>query len=147
MITLYVQKLSLYVLVCIILVPYVASSLGLGESLIYNAEIIALASWYIASLIIPLTLKELDTAFVLWYVMFVLVGVAVGSDMVYRIHVAQGMDFSPANWYSRLGGLTRVFYSFMESWLLLMMPGWVLFLVMVFGRRVYWKSEETTKPT
>jgi len=143
---LYVQKLSLYVLVCITLVPYVASSLGLAESLIYNAEIVALASWYVASLLVPLTFKELDTAFVLWYVMFVLVGVAVGSDMVYRIYATQGMDFSPANWYSRLGGLTRVFYSFMERWLLLMMPGWILFLVMVFGRRVYWKSEETTKP-
>ncbi|UCH71010.1 MAG: hypothetical protein JSV29_03285, partial [Candidatus Bathyarchaeota archaeon] len=68
MLVLYVQKLSLYVLVCITLVPYVASSLGLAENLIYNAEIVALASWYVASLLIPLTLKELDTAFVLWYV-------------------------------------------------------------------------------
>jgi len=139
-----VQKLLLYVLICVMFIPYVASSLGLGERLIYNAEIVAFVSWYIASLVFPLSLKELDTAFILWYITFVLVGVAIGSDMVYRIHVTQGKNVSPAYWYDGFGRLTPAFFSFIESWVFLVIPGCVLFLIMVFGRRVYWKSEEAT---
>jgi len=134
-----IQKLSLYVLICVMFIPFVASSLGLGESLIYEVEIVALVSWYIASLVIPLILKELDTVLILWYIMFVVVGVAIGSDMVF--HITQ---ITPARWYDTLGNLRPPFYSFVETWVLLVAPGCVLFLIMVFGRRVYWKSEEAT---
>lgn len=130
-----IQKLFLCVLICVMFIPYVASSLGLGESLIYRVEIVALVSWYIASLVIPLILKELDSVFILWYITFVLVGVAMGSDVVYRI-----TQITPARWYD----MPTSFYSFVKTWILLVMPGCVLFLIMVFGRRVYWKSEETT---
>ncbi len=132
-----IQKLLLYVLICVMFIPYVASPLGLGESSIYEVEIVAFVSWYIASLVIPLILKELDTAFILWYITFVLVGVAMGSDMVYHI-----TKITPALWYDSLGRLRSPFYSFVKTWVLLVMPGCVLFVIMVFGRKVYWKSEE-----
>jgi len=120
-------------------VPYVASSLRLSERSIYEVEIVAFVSWYTASLIFPVTLKELDTAFILWYITFILVGVAIGSDMVYHI-----TTIKPADWYDTLGRLRPAFYSFVKTWFLLVLPGGVLFLIMVFGRRVYWKSKETT---
>jgi len=134
-----VQKLFLCVLICVMFIPYVASSLRLRESSIYEVEIIAFVSWYIASLLIPLILKELDTAFILWYITFVLVAVAIGSDMVY--HTTQ---ITPALWYDTLGRLRSPFYSFIKTWVLLVMPGCVLFLIAVFSRKVYYKSKETT---
>jgi len=134
-----ILKLFLCVLICIMFIPYVASSLRLGERQIYEVEIVAFVSWYIASLVIPLSLKELDTVFVLWYITFVLVGVAIGSDMVY--HITQ---ITPALWHDTLGRLRPPFYSFVKTWVLLVLPGCMLFLIMVVGRRVYLKSENTT---
>lgn len=138
-----IQKLSLYVLICLMLSPFVASALGSGESLIYEVEIIALISWYVASFTMPLILKELDTVFVLWYITFVLVGIAIGSDLVYRIRPDKQLVW-PDKWYDMLGNLRSHFYWFLETWAILMAPGCVLFIIMLFGRRVYWKSEETT---
>ena len=138
-----IQKLSLCVLICLMLSPFVASALGSGESLIYEVEIIALISWYVASFTMPLILKELDTVFVLWYITFVLVGVAIGSDLVYRIRPDKQLVW-PDKWYDMLGNLRSHFYWFLETWVILMAPGCVLFIIMLFGRRVYWKSEEAT---
>lgn len=138
------QKLFLVVLICIMFIPYAASSLRLGESLIYEAEIVAFVSWYIASLITPLILKDWDTAFILWYVTFVLVAIAIGSDMIYRITLAHGRAITPADWYDTLGRLTPRFYSFAKTLFLLVLPGCVLFIIAVLGRRVYWKSKDTT---
>ena len=138
-----IQKLSLCVLICLMLSPFVASALGSGESLIYEVEIIALISWYVASFTMPLILKELDTVFVLWYITFVLVGIAIGSDLVYRIRPDKQLVW-PDKWYDMLGNLRSHFYWFLETWVILMAPGCVLFIIMLFGRRVYWKSEETT---
>jgi hypothetical protein len=138
-----IQKLSLYVLICLMLSPFVASALGSGESLIYEVEIIALISWYVASFTMPLILKELDTVFVLWYITFVLVGIAIGSDLVYRIRPDKQLVW-PDKWYDMLGNLRSHFYWFLETWVILMAPGCVLFIIMLFGRRVYWKSEEAT---
>jgi len=120
-------------------IPYAASSLRLDESLIYEVEIVAFVSWYIASLVTPLILKDWDTAFILWYVTFVLVAIAIGSDMIY--HKEQ---ITPADWYDTLGRLKPEFYSFLRTLVLLVMPGCVLFVIAVFGRRLYWKSEDTT---
>jgi len=125
-------------------IPYAASSLKLDESLIYEVEIVAFVSWYIASLVTPLILKDWDTAFILWYVTFVLVAIAIGSDMIYHITLARGRAITPADWYDTLGRLTPRFYSFLRTLVLLVMPGCVLFVIAVFGRRVYWKSEDTT---
>jgi len=123
--------------------PFVASALGSGESLIYEVEIMALISWYVASFTMPLILKELDTVFVLWYITFVLVGIAIGSDLVYRIRPDKQLVW-PDKWYDMLGNLRSHFYWFLETWVILMAPGCVLFIIMLFGRRVYWKSEEAT---
>lgn len=132
-----IQKLFLLVLICVMFTPYVASFSGLRESSLYEAEIVALASWYIASLAIPLIMKDLDTIFVLWCPTFILVGVAVGSDMVYQI--TRNRQVWPAYWYN-----SSAFYLFMETWILLVMPGCVLFFVMLFSRRAYLKSKDIT---
>ena len=134
-----IQELSVCVLFCVMFIPYVASPLGLSESLIYEMEIVALVSWYTASLVIPLILKELDTVFILWYITFLVVGVAIGSDIVFRI-----TGIMPAMWYDVFGNLKPSFYSFLQTWVLLVIPACVLFGMMVFSRKVYWKSENTT---
>jgi len=132
-----IQKLLLFVLVCIMFAPYVASFLGLSASSIYQAEIVALVSWYVASLAIPVIMGDFDTIFVLWYFTFILVGVATVSDMVYQM-----TRISPANWYPS-GRLSPRFYEFVKTWVLLILPGCVLFSVMAFARRAYRKSKDT----
>jgi len=117
--------------------PYVTSLLGLSAGSIYQAEIVALVSWYVASLAIPAIIEDFDTVFVLWYFTFILVGVATVSDMVYRGHPNA---YAPAYWYSQ----PRTFESFINNWVLLVLPGCVLFLVMVFGRRAYRKLKDVT---
>jgi len=114
--------------------PYVASFLGLGGGSIYRVEIVALVSWYVASLAIPVIMEDFDTIFVLWYFTFILVGVATVSDMVYQITL-----ISPADWYNQ----PRTFESFINNWVLLVLPGCVLFSVMAFARRAYRKSKDT----
>jgi hypothetical protein len=120
--------------------PYVASFLGLSASSIFQAEIVALVSWYVASLTIPLIMEDLDTVFVLWYFTFILVGVATVSDMVYR---ANPNAYAPAYWYSSSGSLSRTFESFIKEWVLFALPGCALFSVMAFVRRTYRKSKDT----
>jgi hypothetical protein len=135
-----IQKLFLFVLVCIMFAPYVTSFLGLSTSSIYQAEIIALVSWYVASLTIPLIMEDLDTVFVLWYFTFILVGVATVTDMVYHTNPRA---YAPAHWYSPSGNLSRTFESFIKEWVLFALPGCVLFSVMTFVRKVYFKSKDT----
>jgi hypothetical protein len=117
--------------------PYVASLLRLSSASIYRAEIVALVTWYLASLAIPLIMKDFDSIFVLWYFTFILVGVAAASDMVYQI-----TRISPARWYS-VGRMSPRFYSFIKTWILLILPGCVLFAVMALGRKTYWKPKDT----
>ena len=133
-----IQKLLLFVLICVMFAPYVASFLELGGSSIYRVEIVTLVSWYVASLAIPLIMEDLDTVFVLWYFTFILVGVATVSDIVYQITL-----ISPADWYN-VGRLSPKFYSYLNTWVLLVLPGCVLFAVMVFGRKTYWKPKDVT---
>ena len=135
-----VQKLFLFALVCIMFAPYVASSLGSSVNSILQAEIVALVSWYVASLTIPLIMEDLDTVFVLWYFTFILVGVAIITDMVYRTNPSA---YAPAYWYSTTGSLSRTFESFIKNWVLLALPGCILFSVMAFARKVYFKSKDT----
>ncbi|RLI45525.1 hypothetical protein DRO69_05115 [Candidatus Bathyarchaeota archaeon] len=135
--TLNIQKFFLLVLICIMFAPYVASLLRLDSSSIYRAEVVALVTWYLASLAIPLIMKDFDSIFVLWYFTFILVGVAAASDMVYQI-----TRIAPANWY-RFGGMAPRFYSYVKTWVLLVLPGCVLFADMALGRKMYWKPKDT----
>ena len=136
-----IQKLFLFVLVCIMFAPYVTSFLGLSAGSIYQAEIVALVSWYVASLAIPVIMEDFDTVFVLWYFTFILVGVATVSDVVYH---ANPNAYAPAYWYYQSGKLSRTFESFIKDWVLLVLPGCVLFSVMAFGRRAYRKLKAVT---
>lgn len=136
-----IQKLFLFVLVCIMFAPYVTSFLGLSATSIYQAEIVALVSWYVASLAIPVIMEDFDTVFILWYFTFILVGVATVSDMVYR---EDPNVYAPAYWYYQSGELSRNFGSFIKHWVLLVLPACVLFFVMVFGRMAYRKLKDVT---
>ena len=135
-----IQKLFLFVLVCIMFAPYMSSFLGLSANSIFQAEIVALVSWYVASLTIPLIMEDLDTVFVLWYFTFILVGVATVTDMVYH---ANPNAYAPAYWYSPSGSLSPNFESFIKNWVLFALPGCVLFSVMTFARKIYFKSKDT----
>ncbi|MGD8543759.1 MAG: hypothetical protein PVG48_01410 [Candidatus Bathyarchaeota archaeon] len=97
-------------------------------------------SWYVASLTIPLIMEDLDTVFVLWYFTFILVGVATVTDMVYH---ANPNAYAPAYWYSPSGSLSSNFKSFIKNWVLFALPGCVLFSVMTFARKIYFKSKDT----
>lgn len=119
-----IQTLLLLVLISITFIPYVATFMRLGGSLLFNIEIVALVCWYITSLAIPLVIKEVDSTLVLWCFTFVLVGIVIGSDMVYRM---TGID--PAEWYDYFGRINpNMYYSFMYNWFFLITPGCVLFI-------------------
>jgi len=122
-----IQRLFLLVLISITFIPYVAIYMRLGESSLLNIEIVALVFWYITSLTIPLVIKEMDTTLVLWCFTFVLVGIVIGSDMVYHM---TGID--PAEWYDYYGRLNpHVYYSFMYHWALIITPGCILLITIL----------------
>lgn len=133
-----IQRLLLLVLISVTFIPYVAIFMRLGESSLFNIEIVALVFWYVASLAIPLVIKEVDTTLVLWCFTFVLVGIVIGSDMVYRM---TGID--PARWYDDFGRLnTHVYYSFMYHWALIITPGCILFITILLFQRFSEKLKE-----
>jgi len=90
----------------------------LDEGLRYTIETIALLSLYLASLVIPLFLKELDTILIVWIYVFCLVGIPIGSDMT--VHV---MGITP----------DRDFL-FLQNWALIVMPAYILFLATLFNK-------------
>jgi len=91
----------------------------LDEGLRYTIEAIALLSLYAAVLIIPLVVKELDTILTIWIYIFWLVGIPVGSDMA--VHFM---------------GITPDKYSlFLQTWALIVMPAYILFLAMLFSQK------------
>lgn len=133
-----IQRLFLLVLISITFIPYVASFMRLGESSLFNIEIVALVFWYITSLTIPLVIKEVDTTLVLWCFTFVLVGIVIGSDMVYHM---TGID--PARWYDDFGRLNpHVYYSFMYPWALIITPGCILFIIILLFQGFSGKLKE-----
>ena len=85
MIKLKIQRCFRGILILMMFMPYATSFMILDEGLRYKIEIIALLSLYVAGLIIPLVIKELDTTLLLWLYVFSLVGIPVGSDMT--VHV------------------------------------------------------------
>ena len=109
------------VLISMMFMPYVAFFMILDEGLRYKIETIALLCLYVACLIIPLVIKELDTILLLWLYIFSLVGIPVGSDMA--VHVT---------------GITPDrHFSFLQTWALIVMPAYILFLAMLFSRKGY----------
>ena len=133
-----IQRLFLLVLISITFIPYVATFMRLGESSLFKIEIVALIFWYITSLTIPLVIKETDTILVLWCFTFVLVGIAIGSDMVYHI-----TDINPSRWYDNFGRLNpHAYYSFMRHWALIITPGCILFIAILLFQRFSEKLKE-----
>lgn len=126
------------VLISVTFIPYVATFMRLSESSLFNIEIVALMFWYITSLAIPLVIKEVDTTLVLWCFTFVLVGIVIGSDMVYRMS-----NIDPARWYDDFGRLNQhVYYSFIYHWALMITPGCILFIAILLFKRFSGKLKE-----
>lgn len=134
-----IQRFFLCVLVSIMFIPYVASFMGVGEGLLYAVEIIAIVFWYVASLTIPLIIREFDTTLVLWCFTFILVCIVIGSDLVYHM-----TGITPLSWYDGLGRLMPSYYSFMKTWALIITPGCVLFFVVLFNQKVHGKLKGKT---
>ena len=133
-----IQRLFLLVLISITFIPYVAIYMRLGESSLLNIEIVALVFWYITSLTIPLVIKEMDTTLVLWCFTFVLVGIVIGSDMVYHM-----TNIDPAEWYDDLGRLVpQRYYSFMYHWALIITPGCILLITILLFQGFSGKLKE-----
>jgi len=101
--------------------PYATSFMILDEDLRYTIEAVALLSLYAASLIIPLVVKELDTILTIWIYVFCLVGIPVGSDMA--VHV---MGITPDR-----------YLSFLQTWAVIVMPAYIIFLSTLFSQKGY----------
>jgi len=137
---------SLYILVSITFLPYIASFMTLDPSLLYRVEIIALIFWYITSLTIPLVIKELSTGLLFWIYLLVLVGIPICSDMVYRItDITPSMwwyamkHLMPVAWYMQ-GVLTQHYYSFIFIFGLLVIPGCVFFVAICWIKQFAFKQ-------
>ena len=137
-------KILLYILISVTFLPYVASLITLNVSLLYKLEILSLILWYGTSSMIPLAMGELSTSLLFWVYHLVLVGIPIGSDLVYRLTGITprmwwyGMKhLMPVNWYVQ-GVLTKHYYSFLSTLGLLIMPGLILFVV------IYWNKMHIT---
>jgi len=76
---------------------------------------------YVAGLVIPLVIKELDTILTIWIYVFSMVGIPIGSDIAVRA----------------TGVTPDRYFPFLQSWALIAMPAYILFLVMLFIQKCY----------
>lgn len=134
-----VQNLFLLALISTMFIPYVVSFMRLGESSVFNAEIVALLFWYATSLTIPLVIKELDTTLILWFLTFILVGIPIGCDIVYHM-----TSINPGQWYHQYTGAinSHAYYLFMETWALIITPGFAFFVAVLFIQKMSRKLKE-----
>jgi len=116
----------------------VVSLTRLGEGSVFNAEIVALVFWYATSLTIPLVIKELDTTLILWFLTFILVGIPIGCDLVYHM-----TGTNPGDWYYSSGELNpHAYYPFMETWALIITPGFAFFVAVLLIQKLSGKLKE-----
>jgi len=128
----------LWVLVLFTILPYITSFIPLKISIFYGVEIIALIFWYVSSLTIPIIMNEVSSSLLFWVYHLVLVGIPIGSDLVYRItDITPRMwwqdisNLMPVTWYIQ-GLLTRHYYSYLSILTLLLAPGCVFFFVSTY---------------
>jgi len=129
-----IKKGSLIILVSVTVLPYVASFIALDLPLLYSVKFLALMFWYGASLTVPLVFEDLSSSFLFWVYHLVLVGIPVGSALVYHITsimpsmwYTMGEQVLPVAWHLP-GALSHFYYSFISTLGLLLMPGCVLFV-------------------
>ena len=133
------QSIFLLALISTTFIPYVVSLTRLGEGSVFNAEIVALVFWYATSLTIPLVIKELDTTLILWFLTFILVGIPIGCDLVYRM-----TRIDPGKWYHQYTGaiIPHAYYPFMETWALIITPGFAFFVAVLLIQKLSGKLKE-----
>lgn len=127
------KVLFLSFLVSMTLLPYVVSFITLNVNQLNRVEILALLFWYSVCLTVPLLLKDFSTSLLVWAYHLVLVGIPVGSDLVCwmtgvtpRMWWIDMKHLMPVAWYMQ-GVLTRQYYSFISSLVLILLPGFVCF--------------------
>lgn len=117
----FVVRFFLGGLILTMFMPYVAFFKIADEGLRCTIATIALSSLYEAGLIIPLVMKKLDTILALWIYIFTLVGIPIGSDMT--VHI--------------IGITPDRYLSFLQTWALIVMPAYIVFLAMLFIHKGY----------
>ena len=135
-----IKKWSLIILVTVTALPYVASLMALNLPLLYIVKFLALIFWYGASFLIPLVFEDLSSSFLFWVYHLVLVGIPVGSALIYHI-----TNIMPSMWYTMReqvlpvvwhvpGALSHFYYSFISTLGLLLLPGCILFVAICWVR-------------
>lgn len=117
----FVVRLFLGGLILTMFTPYVAFFKIADQGLRCTLVTIALSSLYEAGLIIPLVTKKLGTILALWIYIFTLVGIPIGSDMT--VHI--------------IGITPDRYLSFLQTWALIVMPAYIVFLAMLFIHKGY----------
>ena len=117
---------------------------GMPKSVIVNwgilLESVALAVWYLACFLVPISFHDDDSGVMLWLYHLVLIMVPVACDMVWW-----GTSITPSMWWLTRGSVAPVnwllvqetpqFNSVFESVLRTLVPGVVIFVVTLYAKR------------
>lgn len=95
-------------------------------------EVSTLLCWYACNLLLPLALRDEENSLMLWLYHFALLILPVGSDLIYRLVGITPRDWwrethgtVPITWF--LSGETPLYYRYLSTLGLLLIPGCILF--------------------
>jgi len=110
----------------------------------FMLDIVAVISWYIACLIIPLAFHDDDTGAMLWLYHLVLVMLPIACDITWWSY-----NITPSMWWVQAGGTVSVnwfllqekasFATVFDSVVKTLVPGAVIFVVTLFAKRRGWE--------
>jgi signal peptidase len=113
------------------------------KDMFLTIELVAITSWYIGCLILPVTLEDDDTSLMLWLYHLVLVMIPISCDIVWWT-----MNITPSMWWYVQGSTvpitwllvkeTPIFQKAFTVTLELLLPGCLIFLGVMVGKRYRW---------
>jgi signal peptidase I len=105
-----------------------------------NLEFVALASWYLGCIVAPLAFEDDDMGLMFWLYHFVLIMIPLACDLVWWT-----TGITPSNWWYEAGSTvpitwllqkeTVMFYRAFNQLALFLIPGCILFLVLMAAKR------------
>ena len=109
-----------------------------------SLDMVAISTWYISCLILPLAFHDDDSASMIWLYDIVLIMLPIACDVTWWT-----LGITPSNWWPVLGGTVSVnwfllpempsFGVVFDSVLKTLLPGVVIFIVTLFAKRRGWE--------
>ena len=133
-------KFNYYALIPFIVAPLIIIKIWIWPSDHQILETLALASWYIGCLILPLTTEDDDMGLMFWLYHLVLLMIPIACDLVWWT-----AGITPSNWWPVQGSTVPISLLLMKETVLFdqefnyilmwLVPGILLFLGLIYAKR------------